>query len=229
MESVYRYIHSWTHEEYNLVIYTFPMVHIGEKRYYQEINKMINELNHVLLEGCSIKKSSRDLGKYNIVAKALGLSTQDSEIHFPEDINIINIDIDDNNLNEGIKEISLREKLFLKSYDKKMKKISKIENLKELVKRILSYPFGSDYALINPKKHYYFKNREKDKLDLIIQNDRDEIFQKKLTEYINDNKDRKYRFDIGIMLGSSHMPAVYRVLEKFNFKWELNKKIIVIE
>jgi len=205
------------------------MIHLGEKRYYEEINVMISELNHILIEGCSLKKSSRDVGKYNIVAKALNLSTQASEIVFPHDINITNIDIEPNEIDKRIKDITWRDKYFLKSYDRKMKKISKIENPMELIKTILSYPPDSEHALINPKKHYYFKNKEKDKLDLIIQNDRDEIFQNNLTEYIEKNKDRKYRFDIGIMLGSSHMPAIYRVLEQYKFKWELNKKIIVIE
>lgn len=98
--TVYRYIHKWVHEDIKLVIHTIPMFHIGMKAYYKRINEIIDDYNHVLVEGIplnsihGINKSKSDLGAYRKLAKILDLTSQKKELKIPADIITQNIDID---------------------------------------------------------------------------------------------------------------------------------------
>lgn len=228
MPEVYRYVHEWEHDSIPLVFTTIPMIHVGLKSYYDDVNEIIDQFNHLLLEGVHIKNASTEFGRYKYLASEVNLKNQYDEIRIPNDITVFNIDMDEDIINKKIKKISLKEKIKLRTYKNRIKKIKERNDLLEILIEYCKYPLGSDTKLIDPKSHYQFKNRKKDKLDIIIENDRDDNFQEKMKKYIEENKKRKFRLDVGIMVGDSHMPAIYRILEQYGFKWKLNKKIYVM-
>lgn len=226
--SAYRYLHKWTNDRIPIVFYTLPMIHIGDKSYYDKINKLLDEFNHVLVEGVSLGPKYKEIGRYELLSEKLGLSNQWNELRIPDDIKVVNIDINSNELGRKIKKLHNKEKKLLKTYEKLVKKLDTGDNLKEEIKKLLKYPENINYKLIDPANHYFFEHRKKKSLDLIIENDRDYIFQYNIEKYIKENRTREYRLDTGIIVGDNHMPAIYRELEKNGYKWELLDKIIVI-
>ncbi len=227
--SPYRYLHKWTNNSIPIVFYTLPMIHIGDKSYYNKINKIIDEFNHVLIEGVSLGSNYKEIGRYELLSQKLGLSNQWKELKIPDDITVINIDINTKELGRRIKKLHKKEKKQLKTYEKLVKKLDSGEKLKEEIKKLLNYPDNINYKLIDPANHHFFEHRKKKRIDLIIENDRDYIFQYNIKKYIKENRLREYRLDTGIIVGDHHMPAIYRELEGNGYKWELFDKIIIIE
>lgn len=225
---VIRYIHEWKNEKNKTVFYTYPMIHIGIEEYYKEISNEIKNLNYLLTEGVSLPKG--DFGKYEKISKKLQLSSQIKSLHIPTDLKIRNIDIDPNHFKKGTQQLKLKDKIrFIKliiffqiPYFFNKDKILK------LLKIRLSYPENKEYILKNPLKHYAFKHKEKSSLDLLIQNTRDEIINKNLEEIIEENKNREYRYDIGILFGDEHMPYIYQTLHNNEYKWKFLKEITVM-
>ena len=225
---LFRYIHSWFHDTIPIVFFTVPMIHIGEKKFYSEVNELIKTKNHILCEGIKLGKNFSELGKYELLAEKVDLVTQYTELKIPKDAISFNVDMSEEKITEEIKGIGIINRIKLKLLDRKIKKIEKNENLKVLLKESFKYPKSSEIELINPKKHYQFVNREKSKIDLLIRNNRDNTFQENIKKYIENNKQSKNLIKTGIIIGDSHMPAIYRVLEELNFKWKLEKKIFMM-
>jgi hypothetical protein len=225
---VKRYIHEWISDKSNVVFYTYPMIHIGEPEFYHTISKEIGTLNLLLTEGVALGKS--ELGTYNKLAIRLQLASQSSMLHFASDLPIKNIDIDPAEFHKGIQRLSYRDKLklfwitFLLSFPRLLGGEKVIDNLQNM----LCYPKDKEYHFKNPLNHFAFKNKNKSSLDLLIQNTRNDIIRKNLVKVIQENKDRKFRYDIGIIFGDNHMPHIYETLKENNFKWELYKEVIVL-
>ena len=93
---VIRNIHEWHHEKTNLSFSTFPMVHIGKQSYYDDISKIISDLNVVLVEGVSVFKTKSSffsrMYKYKKLAKYFGIVDQETYLKYPDDLPKVNID-----------------------------------------------------------------------------------------------------------------------------------------
>ena len=222
---VFKYIHEWSSIKESIVFHTFPMIHIGQKTYYDEISTMLNEMNQVLIEGISQNKKS-ELGSYNNFAAILGLETQKNCLKIPEDMHTINIDIPGNMFKSEINQLPLFEKMKLFLMELTLRKIStKQAVLLSTLKNIYSYREESRIKLINPENHYAFTHKSKSKFELLIENKRNELIQNNIEKYIIMNNGRKYRMDIAILFGDAHMPYIYETLKKKGYKWKLEKTI----
>jgi hypothetical protein len=73
--NVFRYIHRWENEKSNLIFYTFPMIHVGTKEYYDQISNMCDDFNMILVEGVQLGRKP-ELGTYKKTAKIFGLKNQ---------------------------------------------------------------------------------------------------------------------------------------------------------
>ncbi|MDC7241092.1 MAG: hypothetical protein PQJ50_12110 [Spirochaetales bacterium] len=229
MNPLYRYVHRWSSDKSQISFITIPMIHIGEKSFYDEVNLIIDEANHILYEGVKTGARHSDFGKYRKMAAMDGdLTAQYDSIRFPEDIKRINIDISADEFKSGRSPIPFqsifREKVSLLLLNLYLKKHS----LKNLLKNQFSYPAADKYKLVDPKNHYFFTHRKKDRYSLLIENRRDEIFRENLRNYIDENKNREYPLESCILVGDNHMPAVYRELEEQGFKWQLHKTLTVV-
>lgn len=101
--SAYRYLHKWINDNSSIVFYTLPMIHIGDESYYDKINKLMDGFNHVLVEGVSLGPKYKEIGRYELLSEKLGLSNQWNKLRIPDDIKVVNIDINSNELSRKIK------------------------------------------------------------------------------------------------------------------------------
>lgn len=223
---VIRYIHQWTSESNNLVIYTFPMIHIGKKEYYKEVSAEIENLNLLLLEGVSVSKRFSEVGSYINFARNMNLCSQKESLQIPKDLSIINIDMKQSVFYKKLTLFNKAQLFFISTYLKLPIFIYGDKGLEKL-KLLFSYPKSIEYKMKNPLKHYAFIHKEKSSLSLLIENERNNEIVKNLEQIIKNNRNRKFRFDIGILFGDAHMPHIYQTLNKNNFKWKLHKELIV--
>ena len=221
---VYRYIHTWKNKSLNIYVTTIPMLHIASKQFYEEVSNTVNNCNLILEEGIPISIDS-EIGSYTRIAKKVGLTAQINEISFEEDIKRINIDIDKNEFEIGLKSISKKELNNIKYFKHILWMLSK-RKLLDMLYATFTYPESSKVSLINPDNHYSYKHN-KTPLDLLITNTRDNCISKNLQEVIDLNKTREYRYDISVLFGDEHMPIIYKVLQNNGFDWTLQKKIDV--
>ncbi len=219
--NVIRYIHEWTCENNNIVFFTFPMIHIGTKDFYKTISDEIENLNCVLLEGVPLKRS--ELGTYIKLAKQFDLSSQSESLKIPSDMNTQNIDMDPTDFKKGISDLHFKDKwrLFYISFFLKFPLLLKKDLAINDLRKMYYYPPNEEYRMMNPLNHYAFKHKEKSSLDLLIQNTRDEVINKNLETVIKENRNRDFRYDIGILFGDNHMPYIYQTLNKNKFKLKL--------
>ena len=204
------------------------MIHIGIEDYYNEISNEIKKLDYLLTEGVPFVRG--DIGKYQKIANKLQLSSQKKSLQLPPDMKIKNIDIDSELFIKSTKQLKIRDKIQFISMRIffQFPFFFKKEKILITIKTLLSYPENKEYILKNPLKHYAFKHKEKSSFDLLIQNTRDEIINKNLEEIIEENKNREYRYDIGILFGDEHMPYIYQTLHKNEYKWKFLKEVTVM-
>ena len=219
---VYRYIHNWYHKSMNIKILTIPMIHIGTIEFYNEVSEILNNMNLVLEEGIPISIDS-EIGSYNKIAKKIGLVSQSEQMKLEKDLKRINIDIEHNNFKTQFEHVSKIELNNVRKFKFLLPFISK-KKLLNMFYYVCAYTTTNKIELINPDNHYSYKHN-KTPLDLLITNTRDEIISKNLQDIINNNKNRDYRYDIGIFFGDEHMPIIYKTLQNNGFDWELTKKI----
>jgi hypothetical protein len=221
---VFRYIHSWVNNSTNTVFVTIPMIHIGTEQYYKEVSLIVNNLNLILEEGVPIKIDS-EIGSYIKAAKKLGLVPQSQYLKIDEDVERINIDMDKSTFAGEFSKIPKEELRNLRLFKYILPFISKKKLLK-FVYLCCSFPSDVKIKLIDPNNHYAYKHN-KTPFDLLITNKRNDVIKTNLQRIINENKDREYRYDIGIIFGDEHMPAIYNQLKANGFKWHLEKEIFV--
>lgn len=202
------------------------MIHIGTKEYYENISHLIDNLNMVLLEGVTFK-SSTEMGKYDKTAKLFGLYTQKNNLKITEDINKLNIDIAQNVFEEEYLKINLFERLKLLKYSIALFILSKNKKkAKEELIKYFAYTEDQSIKLIDPGNHYSYKH-DKSPFDFLITNKRNDYIEQNFKNFINENKDRKYRYDVGIIFGAAHMPVFYNILKNHGYKWKMKQKIQV--
>jgi hypothetical protein len=200
------------------------MIHIGTKEYYDQISNMCDDLNMILMEGVQTKKMT-ELGKYKKTAKIFGLKNQSDFLKIDVEIPIRNLDIDKDTFDEEYGKIKLSVKLaFLKfSFALFILSFNKNNSIK-LLKKYFSYNSDDAIKLINPHNHYSYKHN-KSPFEYLIKNVRDNNIENNFKGYIEENINRSYRYDVGILFGDYHMPIFYKILQNYGYKWKMVKKI----
>lgn len=219
-----RYIHSWESGTTNMVFTTIPMIHIGSEEYYDIVSKIINEQNLILEEGIPIAIDS-EIGTYNKIAHKVGLVTQGKYLRYDDDMFRINIDIDVDNFKNALSLIPKKD-LFRIRLFKYILMFVPAEKIKEYIKIAFAYSEDASIKLINPYNHYSYKHN-KTPLDVLITTTRNDSILNNLQKIIDENKDRQYRYDIGITFGDDHMPFIYKKLQENGFSWKLREKVVV--
>jgi hypothetical protein len=138
--------------------------------------------------------------------------------------------MEDQEFIERIRKLPLNDKMKLWSLELFMKRTPEklIKGIRNILQLMYSYPIDRNFEMVDPNNHYAFKHKNKTKLDLLIENDRNEIIAEKINDFIERNYKREYRIDVGILFGDDHMPYIYEVLQKKGYKWRLEKQITVL-
>jgi hypothetical protein len=205
------------------------MIHIGNPSYYDDISNMLSGMNLLFIEGVPIHRRA-ELGSYTRIARLLGLATQQERLKVPENAKSINIDMPGKQFTEKMSRLPIRDKIKLLVVELFMRNISKeyAMKLRQTLKVIYEYSEDAKLKLIDPGNHWALMHRHKSKLELILENDRNEIVANNIGNYIEEYKQVKIRQDIGIIFGDAHMPYIYRELKENAYKWKLEKSIEVL-
>jgi hypothetical protein len=227
METI-RYIHEWVNDKNHLVFHTLPMFHIGQERYYLKIQNVVNQMNQVLIEGVPLD-NYKQIGRFNKIAHKLGLKSQNEIIKYDDGIIIHNIDMLGEDFKNELSALPVRDKIKLRVLDLFMVLIGEKQKIRimNLLKEIYAYPKDMEIEQINPENHYAFKHKNKEKYELLIENKRNKEISANLSDFIEKNKMREYRLDIGILFGDEHMPYIYELLKTKGYKWKLEDKVVI--
>ncbi|OJJ21573.1 hypothetical protein BKI52_13600 [marine bacterium AO1-C] len=96
---------------------TFPMIHIGEPQFYQEVARRLAQCDIVLYEGITAKKGIFAIKSYESIAKHLGLSLQREELKKKglEHVEFIHADLSKQEFEGYWKKIPLHQRMFFNS------------------------------------------------------------------------------------------------------------------
>ncbi|MHB8132384.1 MAG: hypothetical protein ACYDEX_25810, partial [Mobilitalea sp.] len=221
-----RFVHQWVNEKTKINIFTFPMIHIGTKEYYQNISNHINELNLILEEGVPIQ-IDKEIGSYKRLAAKLGLISQQEGLIIDQDMNRINIDLSKEEMENELRSLPQKELRKIKMAKYILPFISKESICMHFVKSFV-YSDETRIKMVDPENHYSYKHTNSI-LDKFILNTRDKYIKENILSTLEVNWNREFRYDIGIMLGDEHMASIYKILNENGFKWSVIDEITAIE
>ena len=183
------------------------MVHIGEKSFYDNVQKELNASDKIIYEGVESNKWYHNFSSYKNVGKKLGLISQNEGLNF---INLkeklIHVDIDATDWDNEFSKIPFKIKLlhiflnpilrFLFLFKFFQNKFIKMDNVEDV----------TEYDDVD-KKDYYFQKR------------RDQVILEKIDNIYHSLKDEKNEYIISLIYGAKHCPYIFhRLSEKYNFK-----------
>jgi hypothetical protein len=187
----------------------FPMVHIGEVGFYEDIARRLSECDAILVEGVPSAKVSALALSYRLLAKRKdwNLVTQHSLDLSAFRDKIVRTDIDEGMFNAGWSNLPLMTKLNV----------------------ILLFPLIAVYLfLFSSKKEiasYLELNDLPSRMEVLTMDDstwegfdslvlhkRDQVFLRKLEEYYKENRNSGFR--VGILYGAGHMRAIFGFLSR---------------
>jgi len=195
----------------NIEVKLVPMIHIGEERYYKEVESKLIESDYILFEGFKFQNGLLRIKNREILAKRLGLVTQ-SKFNLKQ----------------------FKDKLVHADYDaetakRKWNEMSFVDRIKSNL-FLPIYMYFQDRTLSRSKfVKYFMKSNEdidlsegpmfdkKETLKKYIHYERDKILFEKIDKTINDNKSEAKL--ISIVYGAGHMKSIFKYLSnKYEFK-----------
>ena len=206
----------------NIKVKLVPMVHIGEERYYKEVESKLVESGHILFEGIKLHKGQLRIKNREILAKRLGLVTQ-SKFNLKQ----------------------FQDKLVHADYDantakRKWNELSFVDRIKSNV-FLPIYMYFQDRTLSRSKFVKYFMKSnadidltegpmfdKKETLKKYFHYERDRIIFEKFDNTINENNSEDKL--IAIVYGAGHMRSIFKHLSnKYEYKVVSGEFINVFE
>ena len=197
-----------------------PMVHIGEERYYKEVELSLMKSDVILYEGLKMKNFNLSVNNRMLLAKRLGLVTQ-SKLNLTQFKNkLIHADLDDQLSKEKWKELPIFDRLKSSIF-------------------IPIYVYFQDRTLTRRKFVKYFMKSntdidqvngpmfdKKENLKTFYYKEREKVLFKEIDKLLNDStKDSKL---ISIVYGAGHMKSIFRSLSnKYGYRAIKGEFIVV--
>lgn len=188
-----------------------PMVHIGEERYYQEVESKLFESDIILYEGFKMRNSRLRVENRKILAKRLGLVTQAKFNLKQFKDKLVHADFDQNTANDKWNKLPLIDRIksnfFLPIYmyfqDRTLTRI-----------KFVKYFMKSNEDIDMTKGPMFDK---KERLKKYFHFERNEILFKQLDKTIMQNQTENKL--ISIVYGAGHMKSIFRFLsDKYEYK-----------
>jgi len=194
----------------NIKIRLIPMIHIGEERYYQEVENKLVDTDIILYEGFKIRSNLLRVKNRKVLAERLGLVTQ------------AKFDLK-----------QFKEKLVHADFDpetakEKWNKLPLFDRLKSSIFFPL-YTYFQDRTLTRAKFVKYFMKSnvdidksegpmfdKKERLKKYFHYEREKVLFKQIDETINQNQTEDKH--LTIVYGAGHMKSIFRYLSsKYQF------------
>lgn len=193
----------------------FPMIHIGEKGFYEEIRTRLDECDVIFAEGVNTKWADFLTFTYRAAAKSkrINLITQQKALLLKNlKPKILNFDISPKEFNRKLNKISLPTRLFLLLFMPLFGIYLFFSGSREMLVK---------YMMIdNPDLKKEDTEDEIDKFEKLLKAERDDVLIDNIEQFHNENNKEKLK--IAVVFGADHMPKVasflihelkYRLLE----------------
>ncbi|HAS44455.1 MAG TPA: hypothetical protein DCS93_28510 [Microscillaceae bacterium] len=185
---------------------TFPMIHVGEPRFYQEIARRLAQCDIVLYEGINSKKGGLGISSYESLAKHLGLGLQRQELKKQglkqlEKVEFIHADLSKQEFEGYWRKIPLYQRMFYNGYTFLAHLAAMVELDRQLIAKELSINLRDESPGFMGKKN---------KIDDLIVRKRD----RRLIHHI----ERQTKIHegtpkvIGIVYGAYHIQTIMQYL-----------------
>ena len=183
---------------------TFPMIHVGDPEYYQEITRKLAQCDIVLYEGISSKKVGLVISAYESLAKHLDLGLQREELTKQglDNVDFIHADLSKQEFEGYWRRIPLHQRMLFKG----VVLLAYLTAVVELDKRTLACRLSMDLR----DEHPALMLGKKNKIDELIVKKRD----RRLIHHI----ERQVKLHegtskvIGVLYGARHVQAIMKYL-----------------
>ncbi len=182
---------------------TFPMIHIGEPQFYQEIARKLTQCDIVLYEGIASKTGVLSIKSYESIARHLGLSIQREEIKKEElkQVEMIHADLSKQEFEGYWRKIPLHQRVLFNS----MTLFSYFYTLTQVTRTDLL-----DNKSINLRDEIPYLMGKKTKIDDLIMKKRDQRLIHHIERQVKIHQDTPKV--IGILYGARHIQGIMQYL-----------------
>jgi len=197
-------IHELGRPDESLHFVLFPMIHIGEKNYYEDVAARASRCDLLLVEGVPSVWARMATRAYGLLAGRLGLVTQ-RELNLktlgPKNINA---DMSAEEFNSAYARLPFLAWAILPIFLPLFGLYFLFTGSREyLAKKLETTDLPSRKDILNTTS-------ETDALESLLVNRRDRAFVKRLESFFEESSGKP--LTVGIMYGAKHMPAIFRFL-----------------
>lgn len=197
-------IYKFKHDEHMLEFMLFPMVHVGEPEYYEQINGLLGQCQQILYEGVQSKISTIVTFSYRLLAenKDIGLIDQGEGLKLRE-------------LNAELFHADMSQELFEMEWTKIPFRLRLMILLAAPIIGIFNKFFGGKEILafggnVDDLPGARDGCSDDNPFSELIVTKRDRVLIQHIEEHFQSNKSKK--LTVGIIYGARHMPAIVRLL-----------------
>jgi hypothetical protein len=191
-----------------LRILLFPMVHIGNPTYYDEISRRLDECDNVVFEGVQSSKVWFLVQSYKIVVrrKSLGLVTQTSALRIKDrNLNLIHGDTTPEDFEKSWKKIPMYSRLLVQV----LAPIYGVWGYLTATRNSLASGHSVEQIATYDDS---FDDQNMQAFKQTIIDERDKILVEVLDEHVNESGEESQT--TAIVYGASHMPVAFAALSK---------------
>lgn len=202
-------IYSLKHKESSLEFMLFPMVHVGEPQYYEEINSLLSKCEVILYEGVRSRITKLITLSYRLLAKkkGIGLIAQNEALRLGE-------------LSAELVHADMSTEMFEAEWARLPLKLRILMLLASPIVGLFQKLFGKKLFLalignVNDLPDGNGCSSEDSQFSKLIITERDKFLINKIEEQLCT---RTNKATVGIVYGAKHIPAVaYLLLNKHKY------------
>ncbi|MCG8590944.1 MAG: hypothetical protein MJE66_16765 [Proteobacteria bacterium] len=199
-------VHELEHRDDPLRFVLFPMIHIGEREYYEDIAARASRCDVLLAEGVPSIWARIATLSYELFAARLGLVTQRELKLKALGPKIVNADMSADEFDEAHSQLPFFARAILPLALPLHGLHFLFRGSREHLARQL------ETTDLPPRERVLEATEETDALDRLLVARRDRAFLERLDSFIQASRSKPLK--VGIVYGASHMPAIFRHLSR---------------
>ncbi len=198
---------TWNHPHTRMRVTIYPMLHIGNHKFYERLSEELIRCQYILFEGVTWRSGEKRRPLYDLVARNLGAAAQEECLRMPAEATKINLDMD---------RAEFRKRLFHLPF----RYIAGFVFLRHLLwlstlPRALRKQFVR-YGLLRRRRKSGIDDGRP--LNQLILRARDKRIAENLTKFFHASGWTEESLFTGIVFGADHMPAITACLRSLGYR-----------
>lgn len=198
---------TWNHPDTKMKVTTYPMLHIADQRYYDQLSEDLDRCRFALVEGVTWRLGDARRPLYDLAARNLGLAAQEVALRVPGTATKLNLDMHRSEFRERFFRLPVRYMLMLIF-------------LRPLL-WLLTYPRSLKIQFIRHGllRRYRRATRDDDSpWHQLIVGARDRRIVENLGMFHREHGQTDSATYAGVVFGAGHMPAISQGLRQLGFQ-----------